>query len=75
MMMMGDKKKAVAAILGPHADNVGAKGKEDGPSSLHIAAEEALDAVHAKDPAAFLDALRAIFEELDSEPHVEGDHV
>lgn len=71
MIMMADRKKTVQAILGPHPE---AEEKEE-PSSLQMCAEELIDAVHSKDAHAVVDALKAMFEELDSEPHVEGPHI
>lgn len=72
MIMMGDKKKAVAAILGPHPEE---EHEEKGPEALLLAAHEAMEAIHSRDAEGLLDALRAIFAELDSEPHAEGEHV
>lgn len=73
MIMMGDRKKSVAAILGPRD---GEK-KESGPAmgALHAIAQELIDAVHAKDADGVEAAFRAAFAECDSEPHVEGPHL
>lgn len=74
MIMMGDKKRMVNAILGPRHDEK----QEETPSadeSIQAAAQEAIDAIHAKDAAGLLEALRAIFAELDAEPHREGPHI
>lgn len=43
--------------------------------SLESAAEDLINAVHAKDVKAVAAALRAAFELSDSEPHVEGPHL
>lgn len=64
MIMMGEKKKALTAILGPASPGVGEKG-EDGPDDLHVIAEELIDAFHAKDAALVAAGLRAAYEQLD----------
>lgn len=74
MIMMGDRKKAVAQILGPKKEVEG-EGDDDAPSSLHVSAREAMDALKSDDESAFLDAMKAIFMEFDSEPHEEGPHI
>lgn len=75
MIMMGDRKKQAIAILGPHSAGVGKKGEEDqGMDPLHAISEELVDAVHSKDHAGVASALRAAFDHLDAEPHVEGPH-
>lgn len=73
--MMGDKRKAVTAILGPASPGVGAKGDDSGPDDLEVLAEELIDAFHSKDAALVAAGLRAVFDKLDSEPHVEGPHI
>ena len=47
---------------------------EDSFDSLEVAAEDLCHAIHSKDMKAIASALRAAFELLDSEPHVEGPH-
>lgn len=42
--------------------------------SIEVAAQDVIDAVHAKDVKALASALRAAFELCDSEPHEEGPH-
>jgi hypothetical protein len=79
MIMMGDKKKAITAILGPHSDNVGKRGEdgaieEEGPDTLMVCMEELIDAIHAKDASAAVDAFRTAFEELEMTPHEEAPH-
>lgn len=71
MIMMGDRKKMVSAILGPHP---GEAKEDEGPDALHGVAQELIEALHARNPGEVLDALRAIFEALDAEPHEEGPH-
>ena len=41
---------------------------------LSAAAQDLIKAVHMKDVSAVADALRAAFQHLDAEPHVEGPH-
>ena len=43
--------------------------------SLHVAAEDLMNAVHSKNIPAIAEALRAAFEMLDSEPGEEGSNV
>ena len=71
MIMMGDRKRTVAAILGPQEE----KAKEEGGGELRAIAEELIDAVHAKDSDGVIAALRATFSAMDAEPHVEGLHL
>jgi hypothetical protein len=42
--------------------------------SLEVAAEDLMVAVHSKNPKAIAEALRAAFDLMDSEPHMEGPH-
>jgi hypothetical protein len=52
------------------------KGMEDQEDmGLMSAAEDLIRAVHAKDAKAVASALRAAFEIVDSEAHVEGEHI
>lgn len=72
MIMMGNKRKMAALILGPRSK------EEPGPeaeSSLKAISQELIDCVHAGDAAGVESALRAAFAELDAEPHAEGPHV
>ena len=48
---------------------------EEDYDSLHVAAEDVIAAVHAKDAKALAQALKAAFEIIDSEPHEEGEHL
>jgi hypothetical protein len=41
---------------------------------MEAIAHELLDAVHKRNPKDLVMALRAAFQVLDSEPHVEGEH-
>lgn len=59
MIMMGDKKKAVDAILGP----LDGKKPEAKPNALHAIAEEMIEAIQAKDAAGLESALRAAYAE------------
>jgi hypothetical protein len=74
-MMGGQKRGAIDAILGP--DPREAKGSEEEggeDKELHTIFSELLDAVHSKDVAAGVDALKAFFTSCDAEPHEEGPH-
>lgn len=42
---------------------------------LESCAQELIDAVHSKDAKAVCTALRSAFELMDSEPHIEGEHL
>lgn len=72
MIMMGDKKKMIGAILGPEKQD---EPESEGMDALHALSEELIDAIHAKDAPGVASALQAAFEEMDSEPHVEGPHI
>lgn len=72
--MMGDKKKALTAILGPESDNIGVRGEDGGPSSdLHEIAHELIGAVHDKDAAGVVAAFKALVSGCEAEPHEEGE--
>lgn len=74
MMIMGDRKKMLASILGPDrkaGTHEGSEG-EEAPDELEVLSQELIEAVHARNPGAVAQALRAAFECMDSEPHVEG---
>ncbi len=80
MIIMGnDRKKALTAILGPDSPNVGIKGEEDAEEgsdgALMAIAEELLECIHSKDATGLVEGLRAIFQEFDASPHVEGEHL
>lgn len=60
MIMMGDRKKAVTAILGPDSDNVGSREDESGSEdAMHSVANELIEAVHAKNVPDVVAALKA----------------
>lgn len=72
MIMMGDKKKIIDSILGPHEID----GEPmDEASSLEAIAQELIEAVSNHDVKAVAECLRAAFAECDAEPHVEGEHI
>ena len=71
MMILGDKRKTAMAILGPKSDGVGMKGEDGGPDALFEIAKDLIDCVHAKDPMGVAEALKAAFQELESQPHEE----
>lgn len=72
MILMGDRKKALTAILGPESDNVGVA-SDGGPSDLEHACGELLAALDGKDAPALASAFRACMAACDSEtPAGEG---
>lgn len=61
-------------------DLTGAKKESDSKESLHdkmlgLCANELIMAVNAKDSKKVVEAMRAMFQMLDAEPHVEGEHL
>lgn len=48
---------------------------DDGEVGIHSAAEDLCNAVHSRDIKAVAAALRAAFELMDEQPHVEGPHL
>lgn len=71
MIMMGDRKKLVAGILGPPPE-AKHEAKDEGPEALQAIAQELIDAVHAKDADGVAQAFEAAFLELESRPHPEA---
>lgn len=60
-------------------DFAGMKKEPDSDKSLHdkmleLCANELMSAVSAKDSKKVVEAMRAMFQMLDAEPHVEGEH-
>jgi predicted outer membrane lipoprotein len=75
MIIMGDKKKTLTAILGPRSENIGERSEiENGgvEDSLLACAEELISAVHAKDAQGVVEALQAAFEHMEMQPHAEN---
>lgn len=68
MIMMGNRKPLIAAILGKKDDEQSPDAALD---TLHACAEELIDAVHAKDVAGVVSAIQAMVEECTAAP-VEG---
>lgn len=60
---MGDKKKTLAAILGPEKKE---ETDLDGAPALHSIMSEFIDAVHAKDHVAASDAFKAAHAEANA---------
>ena len=58
-------------VLGPDEESY-----EDqaGGDHLESIASECIDAIHSNDPARLVECLRAMFHNLDMEPHAEGPH-
>jgi hypothetical protein len=48
--------------------------EDDSGAGISAAAQDLIDAVHAKDSAGVASALKAAFDILDSEPHEENEH-
>lgn len=72
-----DPKKIAIAIMAKQkpdmADEPAAAPDHD--EDVMTAAHELIEAVHAKDPHAVADALKAAFYACDAEPHEEGPHM
>lgn len=69
--------KPLAALILAKAHKPGPEGEEEGEGDeqgLDAAAEDLISAVHGKDTAGVVEALRNAFSILDSEPHEEGEH-
>lgn len=64
-------KHILSAILGPGPSGPESAGS---PDELEVIAGELIDAVHAKDAKATVEALRAAFQCMESEPHEESEH-
>jgi len=61
-------------------DFTGMKKESDSDKSLHdkmleLCANELMSGVQAKDSKKVVEAMRAMFQMLDAEPHLEGEHV
>lgn len=61
-------------------DLAGDRKESDSKESLHdkmlgLCAHELITAVNAKDSKKVVEAMRAMFQMLDAEPHVEGEHL
>lgn len=63
MMMMGDRKKTIAAILGPQENEH--EEKEEG-KPINAMMKEFIDAVHAKDHDQAAEIFKALHTEADS---------
>jgi hypothetical protein len=66
MIMMGDKKKALTAILGEESENVGVR-ESGSPSDLEQCASELIQAVESKDASSVASALRACWAACEAE--------
>lgn len=71
--MMGDKKKAMTAMLGPDPAEHEAK-PADADHELRTIAEEMIHCLHSSDAEGVAHCLKAAFMLCDSEPHDEGEH-
>ena len=68
-------KKMSSVIVAKMKPEGGVEPEEATDSSLEMAAEELIRAVHSKDASAVATALQAAFEVCDAMPHEEGEHV
>lgn len=62
IQMMGDRKRALTAILGPESENVGetdGSAPDDVKDTKHAIARDALDCMKSDDHEGFADALSA----------------
>ena len=68
-MMLFDRKKAMNQIMGSSPE-------EEGPKEhpAHIAAKEAIDAIHAKDHVGFANATKAMMMAHEGEGNASEDH-
>jgi hypothetical protein len=74
MIIMGDKKKHITAIMGPDSEaSAEKKDSEPGDEEMHAVSSELIDAVHAKDEKAVAVALRAAYELCDSYADAQGE--
>lgn len=73
------KPKTVAGVIvSKRKPDGGQETSDETPGldgGLQAAAQDLIDAVHAKDAERTASAIRAAFEILDAEPHVEGPHL
>lgn len=72
------KPKTVAGLIIKHRvsdGNIHEEREDKQDQGLEAACEDILMAISAKDAEHLANALRAAFDILDSEPHVEGPHV
>ena len=73
------KKSKEASVSAPvehitrESDHKEMEGGDD--EMLKVVAEELLDAIHSRKVGNLIEALRAAFQILDSEPHEEGPHL
>ncbi len=68
-------KNASLVIQERRPDSEDSALEKDDDAALHAAAQDILRAVESKDYKHLALALRAAFQIIDSEPHVEGEHM
>ena len=71
------KKQASVIIARRKSDGSVEAEHEEGEHvpGVMTAAEDLISAVHARDAKGVADAMKAAFEIMDAEPHVEGEHL
>lgn len=74
MLMMGDKKKAVRAVMGERVEPMQKDEGSEHEEMLEALGEEALQCVHEKDSQGFVKCMEALFRAFDASPHKEGPH-
>lgn len=74
MIMMGDRKKHIQAILGPSSLEEEGPKEPDNSAELHAIAHDIVEALHARNVPDVVDGLKAFFYACDAEPHEEGEH-
>lgn len=69
------KRTQEAGVQMPVPSETREPDKGSDSEGLHAAAEDLMNAVHAKDIKAIASALKAAFELCDEQPHIEGPHL
>jgi hypothetical protein len=69
-----NKDAGIAGVMTIHRNPDKEESHEE-HDGVHMAARDLIDAVKADDVKGVAAAMRAAFEIMDSEPHVEGEHV
>lgn len=69
MLLGGDKKKYINAILGPREED---KKPEEDESPLHAIADELIGYIHSHDVEGVVTCLKSAFAHMESEPHEEA---
>jgi hypothetical protein len=70
MIMMGDRKRMITAVLGPHESKEAEKEEINAKEEIM---HELIESFHAHDIQGALSAFKALFLECESEPHEENE--